>query len=139
MNLIEIIGNLTTDPEVGTSTSGVPFTRFTVAVNRRFKDSSGQRKADYFKCIAFKQMADNCGQYLHKGSKVCIYGEMQQNQYTDRNGEQRTDYVIQVQGADFLASPTPNSTSEQTAMDFAPRKKVVPGQMSRADDEELPF
>ena len=94
MNKIILIGNLTKDPETSTTNGGVQFTRFQIAVNRPFTNSAGERVADYFDVITWRQLADRCAKYLFKGSKVGINGSVQRRQYEDRDGIKRTSFDV---------------------------------------------
>jgi len=121
-----LIGNLGRDPEMNVTGDGTPFTKFTLAVNRRTKSSSGERheETDWFNIVAWRQLAETCNNYLHKGSKVYIEGRLTQRKYTDKNGVERTmiDVVAsdmemltpkatQSSSGDFLASGTEDSFS----------------------------
>lgn len=141
MNQISIIGNLTADPEVETTNAGVQMVKFNVAVSRRYADDSGNRTADFFKCVTWRRLAETCGEYLHKGSKVGVVGEMNQNKYVDRNGETRYDWSINVTAVDFLSyGQEANKVNKQTSIPTdAPRKKVSVSEMSKENDWELPF
>ena len=72
MNKIILIGNLTRDPDANTTAGGVNFTRFTIAVNRIYANAAGERVADYFDVIAWRNVGELCAKYLAKGSKVGI-------------------------------------------------------------------
>jgi single-strand DNA-binding protein len=119
-----LIGNLGRDPEMNVTTEGTPFTRFTLAVNRRAKSSSGERETDWFNIVAWRQLAETCNTYLHKGSKVYIEGRLVQRKYTDKNGIERSTVDViandmeiltpkgtQGSSGDFLASGTEESFS----------------------------
>ena len=124
LNKIMLIGNLGRDPEMNVTTEGTPFTRFTLAVNRRAKSSSGERETDWFNIVAWRQLAETCNAYLHKGSKVYIEGRLVQRKYTDKNGIERSTVDViandmeiltpkgtQGSSGDFLASGTEESFS----------------------------
>ena len=125
LNKIMLIGNLGRDPEMNVTADGTPFTKFTLAVNRRTKSSSGERheETEWFNVVAWRQLAETCNTYLHKGSKVYIEGRLTQRKYTDKNGVERTmiDVVAsdmemltpkgQGSSGDFLASGTEESFS----------------------------
>ena len=124
MNKIMLIGNLGRDPEMNVTTEGTPFTRFTLAVNRRTKSSTGERETDWFNIVAWRQLAETCNTYLHKGSKVYIEGRLVQRKYTDKNGIERSTVDViasdmemltpkgtQGSSGDFLASGTEESFS----------------------------
>ena len=132
MNKIILIGNLTRDPESNTTSSGVNFTRFNVAVNRPFANSSGERVADYFDVICWRQLADRCAKYLYKGSKVGINGSVQRRQYEDRDGIKRTTFDVVADEVEFL---TPRQNDEQR--DTPPNS--VPAGMQEVDNDDLPF
>ncbi len=110
MNKIMLIGNLTRDPESNTTQGGVNFTRFTIAVNRPFTNSNGERVADYFDVICWRMLADRCAKYLFKGSKVGIHGSVQRRQYEDRDGIKRTSFDVVADEVEFL---TPKSDPPQ--------------------------
>src|SRR5215831_8434734 len=92
LNKIMLIGNLGRDPELQVTSDGTPFTRFSLAVSRNYKTSTGERReeTEWFNIVAWRQLAETCERYLHKGSKVYIEGRLQQRKYTDREGVQRT-------------------------------------------------
>src|SRR6266852_1886496 len=87
-----LIGNLGRDPELNVTGDGTPFARFTLAVNRRSKSNTGERheETEWFNIVAWRQLAEICNTYLHKGSKVYIEGRLSQRKYTDKNGVERT-------------------------------------------------
>jgi single-strand DNA-binding protein len=96
LNKIMLIGNLGRDPELTVTGDGVPLARFSLAVSRNYKSSSGERKeeTEWFNIVAWRQLAEVCDKYLHKGSKVYIEGRVQQRKYTDREGAQRTAFDV---------------------------------------------
>jgi single-strand DNA-binding protein len=102
LNKIMLIGNLGRDPEMNVTTEGTPFTRFTLAVNRRAKSSSGERETDWFNIVAWRQLAETCNTYLHKGSKVYIEGRLVQRKYTDKNGVERSTVEVLASDLEML-------------------------------------
>ncbi|MCH5351763.1 MAG: single-stranded DNA-binding protein [Clostridiales bacterium] len=141
MNKIILIGNLTRDPEALTTSGGVNFTRFTIAVNRPFTNASGERVADYFDVICWRQLADRCAKYLNKGSKVGINGSVQRRQYEDKDGVKRTYFDVVAEEVEFL---TPKSgsfdRSGSSGSSYAPDEPTPPvGDMQSVDGDELPF
>ena len=90
MNKVFLIGNLTRDPELSETSSGVAFCRFAIAVNRPFANSEGNREVDYFNIIVWRGLAENCGRFLKKGSKVAVVGSLQNRSYEDKEGVKRT-------------------------------------------------
>lgn len=76
MNKITIIGNLTKDPELRTTSSGVSVCSFNVAVNRRKTANNPDPGADYFTVTAWRERGETCAKYLEKGKKVCVIGSV---------------------------------------------------------------
>lgn len=121
MNNIVIIGRLTKDPDVKTGrSSGKSFVKFTVAVDRKFKDANGNKQTDFLICKAFGKTADFVGTYFVKGSKIGLTGSMQIDSYTAQDGtEQRETYIL-VNDVEFVES-------KQTTSAPAPAPAPVQG------------
>ncbi len=94
MNKAILIGNLTRDPEVRTTNSGVSVCTFTVAINRRVANQQGVREADFINIVTWRQLAELCGRYLAKGRKVAVVGSIQTRSYDAQDGSKR--YVTEV-------------------------------------------
>ena len=77
MNKAIVIGNITRDPDVRMTGSGISVCTFTVAVQRRFANQNGERQADFIPVVCWRGLAENCGKYLKKGSKVGVCGSIQ--------------------------------------------------------------
>lgn len=99
LNKAMIIGRLTRDPEVRTTPSGQNVASFGVATNLVWNDSSGQKqeKVEFHNVVAWRKLADICGQYLKKGSKVYIEGRMQTRTWEGQDGSKknRTEIVAE--------------------------------------------
>ena len=93
MNRFFAIGRLTKDPEKRTTQNGTSVCTFTLAVNRRYKNANGEREADFFPVVCWRQVADLSAQYLSKGKQVAIAGEVQMRSY-EKDGQKR--YVTEV-------------------------------------------
>ena len=104
MNKVILVGRLTKDPEVKNTSSQVPFCNFTIAVDRRFKDQSGQRQADFINCVAWRQTASFIGQYFHKGSKIGVVGSIQSRSFDDNQGQRKYVTEVLVDEAEFVDS-----------------------------------
>ncbi len=91
LNKAMVIGNLTRDPEMRTTPSGQNVASFSVATNLVWTDQSGQqqKKAEFHNIVAWRKLAEICGQYLHKGSKVYIEGRLQTTDWTGQDGVKR--------------------------------------------------
>jgi len=91
LNKVMIIGNVTRDPEVKTTPTGQNVANFSVATNLVWTDQSGkkQEKAEFHNIVAWRKLADICGQYLKKGSKVYLEGRLQTRSWDDQSGAKR--------------------------------------------------
>jgi single-strand DNA-binding protein len=105
LNKIMLIGNLGRDPEMNVTGDGTPFTRFSLAVNRRTKNAKGERteETEWFNIVTWRQLAETCNTYLQKGSKVYIEGRLTQRKYTDKNGIERTTVEVVANDVEFLS------------------------------------
>jgi len=111
MNKIMIIGNLTGEPELRSTPSGITVCSFTIAVNRRHEDKSGERPTDYFRISAWRQLGDSCGRFLSKGRKVAVVGELQARQYDAKDGSARMSLDVQADEVEFLS---PKQVAQQS-------------------------
>ncbi|MCI8463938.1 MAG: single-stranded DNA-binding protein [Lachnospiraceae bacterium] len=105
MNKVILMGRLTRDPEVRYSQGASQTTvgRFSVAVDRRFK-REGEPDADFFNCTCFGKQAEFVERYLHKGTKVVLCGRIQNDNYTNKDGQQVYNVRIMVDEIEFAES-----------------------------------
>lgn len=103
MNKIMLIGNLTRDPELRSTSSGVTVCSFTIAVNRRFAQQGGERQTDYFRINAWRQLGETCARYLAKGRKVAVIGELQARTYQGNDGATRMSLDVSADEVEFLS------------------------------------
>lgn len=95
MNIFCAVGRLTSAPEYKKTLNGTSLVRFTLAIDRQFKDKDGNRITDFIPCQAWRQTADYMQQYINKGDMVSITGEFHSEKYNDKQtGQQRTRYGI---------------------------------------------
>lgn len=127
MNKLTIIGNLTRDPELRTTTAGVNVCSFTVAVNRPRREGQEQA-ADYFRVTAWRSLADICGKYLAKGRKVAVIGSVSVHTY-QANNETKASLEVNAEDVEFL---TPKTETE-------PVKKDQQSGFQQVETDELPF
>lgn len=111
LNKAMIIGNLTRDPEVRTTTTGLSVTSFGVATNFVWTDASGQRqeKAEFHNIVAWRKLAEICGQYLHKGSKIYIEGRLQTRSWDDQTGNKK--YITEIVADNMIMLDSKGSAS----------------------------
>ena len=94
MNKVILVGNVTKDLELKTTTNGIATCTFSIAVNRKFKNAQGVQEADYINIVTWRQTAELCAKYLAKGRNVGIVGSIQTRSYTAKDGGKR--YVTEV-------------------------------------------
>ena len=102
MNLVEIIGNITKDIELKETSTGVKYTRFSIAVNRQTKNEEGEYETDFFNVVAWRKTAEHISNYFGKGRKIAIVGRLQQNSYDDNEGNHRTSVEIVANEVYFI-------------------------------------
>ncbi len=152
MNQVQLVGNITRDPEYRTLQSGVTWCQFTVACQRRFKNANGTYDADFINCVAWRQTADFVNRYFVKGNKIGLTGTIQTRSYDAQDGTKRYVTEVIVENVEFVAprqdsggsygQPTPppapqqgqQQRNEQQRMDLKSQ-----GFEEVEDDDELPF
>ena len=130
MNKVTIIGNITKDPELRTTSNGVSVCSFTVAVNRRRK-VEGQPDADYFNVTAWRERGELCAKFLQKGKKVCVVGAVSVRTW-ESNGKHGASLELLADEIEFLS---PRVSDPETPP--APAKDVSGMEVVETDD--LPF
>ena len=150
MNKVYLIGNLTRDPEMRSTNTGIPVCNFSIAVNRRFRNAqTGQQETDFFNIVAWRQLAELCSRYLAKGRKVAVSGSIQTRSYEAQDGSKRTAFDIVADEVEFLSSPQGNASSGDYASASSPAPAAPRAQApafspadagsTQVDDDELPF
>jgi single-strand DNA-binding protein len=96
INKVILVGNLGKDPELRYTPSGVAVATFSIATSERFKGKDGQQqeRTEWHNIVVWRQLAEICGKYLHKGKQVYIEGKLQTRSYDDRDGNKR--YVTEI-------------------------------------------
>ena len=139
MNKLTIIGNLTADPELRETTTGIAVCSFTVAVNRkptRQQRENGERPdADFFRVTAWRERAELCGRFLQKGNKVCVIGAVSVREW-ESNGRHGASLEVTADEIEFC-SPC---VSDPVTPAEAPAPAVDSGSgFARVETDELPF
>lgn len=142
MNKVELVGRLTRDPEVRYTTgeNASAIARFSVAVNRRFKNAEGNYDADFINCVAFGKTAEFIEKYFRKGMAIGLTGRIQTGSYTNKDGQKVYTTDVVVEETEFVESKSSNSASDNTSTS-RPTPSSNDGFMNIPDgiDEELPF
>jgi single-strand DNA-binding protein len=135
MNKVILVGNLTRDPELSETPSGIAVCRFSIAVSRDFANAEGNREADFFNITVWRGRAENCGKYLKKGNKVAVVGRLQTRSYDDKDGNKRYVTDIVADEVEFL---TPRGASESDDIEAVSSRREQP-RLEAIDDNQLPF
>ena len=143
MNKAILVGRLTKDPELSTTPSGVSNCRFTIAVNRRYKNAEGGYDADFINCIAWRQQAEFLARFFSKGRMVGLVGSIQTRNY-EKDGQRV--YVTEVV-ADEISFVDSKSQGEGGAAPSMQANNSTPsdsfgaadGFMPMPADDDLPF
>ena len=134
MNKVYLIGNLTRDPEISTTTSGISMCRMSIAVGRRFTNAEGGRETDFFNITAWRGTADNCAKFLKKGNKVAVSGSIQTRNYERPDGTKGFSVDIVADEVEFLSSRNDGSEGGASVGSTGPVSDLQP-----IDDDNLPF
>ena len=137
MNKLTIIGNLTKDPELRTTTTGVNVCSFTLAVNRKKPAGGfpeGAPQVDYFRVTAWRERGETCAKFLQKGKKACVIGPVSVSTYTAHDGTNRAQLEVTADEVEFLSprisdGPTPEQ----------PRVDQQTGYEQVDEFDDLPF
>ena len=133
MNKGFLIGNLSSDVEKKTTSTGVSYCRFSIAVNRRFAKTSDE--VDFFNILCWRGLADTCANNLVKGRKVAIAGSIQINKYQAQDGSTRQTIEITADDVEFL-SPKDGA---KASSDGESNEPVAPEEDTTVAEGDLPF
>ena len=148
MNKAILVGNLTRDPELRATASGISVCTFTVAVNRRVSrdaQAQGQRDADFIPIVTWRGLADNCARYLAKGRKVAVIGSIQTRSYDAQDGSKRYVTEVVADDVEFLTPAGGGSSAPYMPPEAHPANSFdAPSGSSTEgiqpiDEDELPF
>lgn len=133
INRVVLVGRLTKDPNF--MENQVAVANFTVAVNRSFKNKSGEQEADFFNIVTFRKQAENVNNYLSKGSLVGIDGRLQSRSYENKEGQRVFVTEVVADSVQFLE---PKSQQSKPQQNQAKDNPFVNGNED-IDTEDLPF
>lgn len=115
MNKVIIVGRLSNNPDLRQTQSGVSACRFTVAVNRKFKNDKGEFEADFITCVAWRQTAEFVSRYFTKGKMIALEGCLRSGKYQDKNYPDITHYTTEVYVDNVEFCGDKSNSTEQTA------------------------
>ncbi|OGN75982.1 MAG: single-stranded DNA-binding protein [Chloroflexi bacterium GWB2_49_20] len=135
LNKVMLIGNLGRDPEMRYTPSGRPVTSFTIATNRTWNTSDGERhnETDWFNIVAWGNLAEICKQHLNKGQQVYVEGHLQTRRWEDKEGTKHT--TTEVVASEMLMLGDRRTTSTDQGDDPGDRDELN----NRTEEDEFPF
>lgn len=136
MNKCILIGNVVRDPELTTTGSGISVCKFSIAVNRTYKNANGEQETDFPNIVTWRGLADNCSRYLKKGSKVAVCGQIQTRTY-EADGQKRYATDIVADDVEFLSSAKNYGENGQPGAQSGKPKGAH--NLKPVGDEGLPF
>lgn len=134
MNRVTLIGRITKDIELKTTTTGKSVATFTLAVNRDYKNANGEYDADFINCVAYGQQAETISKYVHKGDRFGVDGKLNTRNYEKQDGSKVFVTEVIVNSFEFLESKKDKPT-ETSGYSNADVDDFVPYD----DDGDLPF
>lgn len=112
MNSVVLMGRLVNDPEFSVAQTGTPMCRFRIAVDRAAQ--GGQKQSDFFNVVCFRRAAEIVNQYFVKGKPILIQGQIQNDNYTDKNGTQHYAQQIVANNVNFVLSDPTRGNNNQS-------------------------
>ena len=125
MNKVILMGRLTKEPELRQTPNGIASCRFSIAVNRNFKNQQGEYDADFINCTAWRQTAEFVNKYFTKGQMIAVEGTLRTGSYQDKNYSDVTHYTTEVfvDNVEFCGNKA--STNTQNAQATAPTAQTL--------------
>ncbi len=136
MNKVILVGNLTKDPELATTNSGVSVCRFVLAVGRRYQNADGERETDFINIVVWRGQAENCHKYLKKGSKCGVVGVLQTRSYDAQDGSKRYITEVIADEVEFLNTKASGDSADYKESNT---KRADVADLEPVDDDSLPF
>ena len=134
VNRVVLVGRLTRDPEIRNLSETTNVLNFSLALNRTF---SREEKTDFIECTAWNKTAELMAQYLGKGSLIAVDGRLQQDTYTDQQGNNRSQVVVVADTVQFLESRSKTTERVNTNTDSNPTQNT--NNQTDSSDDELPW
>lgn len=134
MNNCSFIGRLTKDPEIKLTSSGKKVLNFSIAVDRGYKDSQGNRIADFISCVAWDGVAVLISDNFNKGNNIGITGKLESNIYQDGD-KKRTSFYILVSSIDFIQGI--KATKNEEVKEELSEDEIIQNELNEAYSKEL--
>ncbi|WP_010305341.1 single-stranded DNA-binding protein [Kurthia senegalensis] len=148
INSVTLVGRLTKDVELRQTQSGLATAKFTLAVNRPFKSQDGEQQADFIQVVVWRKQAENCAQYLRKGSLAGVTGRIQTGSYEGQDGKRVYTTDVVADNVQFLEPKQQQQGQQQTQQYNNPtpppqqqsyNQQPSYGQGGAVKEDDLPF
>ena len=145
LNDVKLIGRLTRDPELRFTGKGQAVCRFDLAVNRRYKDPTGEWKDDtsFVPVVVWREAAQRCADRLKKGSPVYVEGRLKSRSWESKEGQKRSSLEVNALRIQFLAkvegAPEDDKFHEQVPVGAAVPESPAPAEAEESAEDEIPF
>ena len=136
INRVVLVGRLTRDPELRTTTTGKSVCDFSIAVQKRIKPTDGSPDADFFRVNCWEKTAEYVSNYLHKGRLVAVDGRLQSRKYTANDGSNRE--VVEIVADNVQGLDRPRDDNNESHAGGGARAAVAAGSVPSADEYD-PF
>lgn len=133
-NLVVLTGRLTADPELKTTPNGVSVTSFSIAVQRKQKNSNGEYETDFINVVAWRQTAEFITKHFTKGSLIGVEGSIQTRKYKDKDDRMRTAFEVVANNVQFVGAKEKSEENKDVLNDFSEHLEEL-----NEADEDLPF
>jgi single-strand DNA-binding protein len=138
LNKVMLIGHLGKDPELKYTSNGIAVANFSIATNESWKDQDGnlQERTEWHNIVAWRRLAEICGEYLKKGKRVYIEGKIQTRNYDDKNGVKR--YITEIVADDLIMLDGGGQTADSGGSTVQTSTVNEPARQTE-DKDDLPF
>lgn len=146
LNVVALMGRLTADPELRHTSTDIPVTRFSIAIQRSYVKSGEERKTDFIDIVAWRNTAEFVCRYFRKGQLIAVEGSIQTGSYQDRDGNKRRSFEVLANNVHFAESKKESNSDNNNGRSFVEEKSGT-GYSSGSDmdfqeiqsDDDLPF
>lgn len=139
MNRVILVGRITKDPEMKKTAQDIAVVNFTIAVNRNYTDTQGEKQADFISCVVWRKQAENVAKYVTKGMLLGVEGRIQTRQYESETGMK---YITEVlcDSVQFLENKSSNTQSfEENQPTKSQSDEFYETSKKLAAEDDLPF
>lgn len=139
MNKIILLGRLTKDTEIVTTSNMTMIGKFTLAVQRKFAKEDEEKQTDYFNIVTFGKQAEFASKYFKKGQRVLVSGKAELNSYENENGETRFAFQVKAEELDFADGKREDNQEEQNEINYEDLYDNGPVLQNTEKDSDYPF